>query len=218
MAPSASISLIYPHRRFGTLPLNGRTRPFFPGGTSGKAMVSLIDGRWGTRYTGWVCFEGRYIAGLAKWMEDHAIPVGAYITLDRGNRPGEVIVDFRTRRAKREWARIATPDLQHLRVNFELNKIQVTCEYDEQLIVAENDPAGLDAFRKEIDLRQIALYDIVEQVTPELIKLNPQGTVHAKTVYSAVNMMRRTPPGVVFNALIANRKFRDVAGGYFALA
>ncbi len=164
LVPSTSILLIYPHRRYGTLPLNGRTRPFFPGGTSGKAMVSLIDGRWGTRYTGWVCFEGRYVAGLSKWMEDHAIPSGAYITLDRGSRPTEVIVDFRTRRAKREWARIATPDLQHLRLNFELNKIPVACEYDEQLIVAETDPAALDAFRTEIGVRQISLYDIVEQI------------------------------------------------------
>lgn len=181
-------------------------------------MVTLIDGRWGTRYTGWVCFEARYVAGLAKWMEDHAIPAGAYITLERTNRPGEVLVDFRTRRPKREWARIAMPHVEEARISFELNKIQVACEYDEQLIVATQDPAALDALREELDARQLTLFDVVEQVVPELIKLNPQGTVHAKSIYSAVNMVRRAPPGPVFNALIANRKFRDVGGGYFALA
>jgi hypothetical protein len=59
--------------------------------------------------------------------------------------------------------------------------------------------------------------ELVAQVTPELIKLNPQGTVHAKSVYSAVNMILRTPPGPVFYALISNRRFRDVGNGLFAL-
>jgi hypothetical protein len=55
-------------------------------------------------------------------------------------------------------------------------------------------------------------------LVPELVALNPQGTVHAKTVYSAANMLRRCAPGPVFFALISNRKFRDVGGGNFALA
>ena len=62
------------------------------------------------------------------------------------------------------------------------------------------------------------LNQLVEQIVPELTKLNPQGTVHAKSVYSAVNILRRTPPGPVFYALISNRRFRDVGGGMFALA
>lgn len=218
LVPNTSIILIYPHRRYGTLPINGRTRSFFPAGTTGKGTVTLIDGRWGTRYSGWVVHEGRYVAGLAKWMDDHTIPTGAYITLERTNTPGEVVVDFRTRRAKREWARIATPDLTSNRIDFELNKIPVACEYDEQMIVADGAPVGLDLLREQLIAREVSLYDIVEQIVPELIKLNPQGTVHAKTVYSGVNMVRRAPPGPVFNSLIANRRFRDVGSGYFALA
>ena len=30
VVPSTTLNLIYPHRRVGTLPLNGRTRSFFP--------------------------------------------------------------------------------------------------------------------------------------------------------------------------------------------
>ena len=83
VVPSTSLMLTYPHRRYGTLPLSGRTRGFFPQGTSGVSMVTLVDGRWGTRYTGWVVHDGRYVAGLSKWMEDHQMPVGAFITLER---------------------------------------------------------------------------------------------------------------------------------------
>jgi hypothetical protein len=107
--PSTSFTLTYPHRRHGTLPLSGRTRSFFPQSSTAFPWSRLVDGRWGTRYTGWVVHEGRYVVGLAKWMEDHQVPVGALITLER-SQSNEVVVDFRTRRPKREWARIAQAD------------------------------------------------------------------------------------------------------------
>src|SRR5690606_35244538 len=109
---------------------------FFPT-HNGKSTVTFIDGRWASQYTGWVVGDGRYVTGLGKWMEDHALPVGAIITLERTANPGEVLVDFRPRRPKREWARMATPDLDALRLTFEMNKVQVACEYDEALIVAD---------------------------------------------------------------------------------
>jgi hypothetical protein len=218
VVPNTSLTLTYPHRRCGTLPLNGRTRNFFPAGGEGKATVTLIDGRWGTQYTGWVVHEGRYVTGLAKWMDDHALPVGATLTLERTATPGEIVVDFRTRRPKREWARIATADLDTLRLTFEMNKVQVACEYDEAMIVADTDPESIDALREKLAASGVELADIVDQIVPELTKLNPAGTVHAKTVYSAVNIVRRSPPGPIFYLLISNRRFRDVGGGFFALA
>lgn len=69
--------------------------------------------------------------------------MGAYITLERTNNANEVIVDYRTRRAKREWARIATADQDHQALRFEMNKIQVACEYDEYMIVAEDERASI---------------------------------------------------------------------------
>jgi len=217
VVPSTSLMLIYPHRRYGTLPLSGRTRSFFPQAERGVTPVILVDGRWGARYEGWVVHEGRYVAGLAKWMDDHQIPVGAYLTIERSTAANEVVIDFRTRRPKREWARIAQADLDSGALIFEMNKVQVACEYDETMIVAEQDPGALDQLATLVQQRGIDMSQIVAQVTPELIKLNPQGTVHAKSVYSAVNMILRTPPGPVFFALLSNRRFRDVGNGMFAL-
>jgi hypothetical protein len=218
VVPSTSLILTYPHRRYGTLPLSGRTRSFFPNATTGVSLVSLVDGRWGTRYTGWVSHEARYVTGLAKWMEDHLLQVGTFVTLERTPTQNEIIVDFRTRRPKREWARIAIADLQNTRLLFEMNKVNVACEYDEYMIVAEQNAQELDELRDQIERQGVSVQDLVAQITPELVKLNPQGTVHAKSVYSAVNIVRRTPPGPVFYALISNRRFRDVGNGLFALA
>jgi hypothetical protein len=218
IVPNTSFTLIYPHRRHGTLPLNGRTRSFFPSGELGKSTVTLIDGRWGTQYTGWVVHEHRYVTGLAKWMDDHGLPVGAFITLERTATPNEIVVDFRTRRPKREWARMATANLENLRLTLEMNKIEVKCEYDEAMIVADADRSAIDELRTRLIDEGVELSQLVEQVVPELTKLNPQGTVHAKSVYSAVNIVRRCPPGPIFYMLISNRRFRDVGGGLFALA
>ena len=218
IVPNTSFTLTYPHRRSGTIPLNGRTRNFFPPDLGGKATVTLIDGRWGGQSVGWVVHEGRYVTGLSKWMDDHGLPVGAYITLERTANANEIVVDFRTRRPKREWARMATPDLDNRRLTFEMNKVQVACEYDEAMIVADNDPAAIDELRDRMLAEGVELQELVEQVVPELTKLNPQGTVHAKSVYSAVNIMRRCPPGPIFYMLASNRRFRDVGNGFFALA
>lgn len=216
VVPNTSFTLIYPHRRYGTIPLNGRTRSFFPGGQDGKATVTLVDGRWGTKYTGWVVHEGRFVSGLDKWMDDHLLPVGAQITLERTPIANEIVVDFRARRPKREWARIATPSPEMDRLTFEMNKIQVACEYDEAMIVADQDADAIDALREALAGVEIA--DLVDQIVPELTKLNPQGTTHAKSVYSAVNIVRRVAPGAIFYTLLNNRRFRDVGGGLFALA
>lgn len=218
VVPSTSLTLTYPHRRAGTLPLNGRTRNFFPVEGDSHAIVDFIDGRWGNHMQGWVVPSGRYVTGLHKWMDDHALPVGAYITLERTNNPSEVVVDYRTRRSKREWTRVATPDLENAQLHFEISKLQIACEYDENLIVSEADAVALGQLRLLLNQNRVELPQIVEMLVPELTKLNPQGVVHAKTVYSAANMLRRCAPGPVFFALISNRKFQDVGGGNFALA
>lgn len=218
IVPSTGLTLTYPHRQAGTIPLNGRTRNFFPTSQSKRSIVTLLDGRWGTRMTGWVVYEGRYVTGLSKWMDDHSLPVGASITLERTSNQNEIVVDFRTRRPKREWARIAIPDLDQQVLRFEMNKVPVSCEYDEHLIVTESDSKSINQLRMMLNQNRVELTRIVKDLVSELTKLNPQGTVHVKTVYSAANMLRRCAPGPVFYAMISNRKFRDVGSGYFALA
>ncbi len=218
IVPSTGLTLTYPHRSAGTIPLNGRTRNFFPVKESGCSVVNLIDGRWGTQIEGWVVHEGRYVTGLKKWMDDHALPVGAQITLERTNKANEVVIDYRTRRSKREWTRVATADLEQQKLFFEMNKIPVACEYDEYLIVSESEAEPIAQLRRMLNQNRIELTRIVEDLVPELAKLSPQGTVHVKSIYSAANMLRRCAPGPVFYSLISNRKFRDVGNGYFALA
>jgi hypothetical protein len=50
---------------------------------------------------------------------------------------------------------------------------------------------------------------------PELADLTPQQAVHAKTIYSAVNMLRRTPPGPIFSELLRHPAFQSVGDQYW---
>lgn len=215
VVPSISFTLTFPHWLYGTLPLSSRTRSLFPHSEQERSMVTVVDGRWGNRYTAWVVHEGRYVCGLKDWMVAHNLPVSAQITLERTDESDEVIIDFRPRRMRREWSRIAKVDADRQRFALEMNKVQISCEYDENLIVSSEDREGLEAFNATFEGNDAALEQIVEMIVPEIAKLNPQGTAHVKTIYSAVNMFWRCPPGPIFYTLISNSRFQDVGDGFF---
>jgi len=42
--------------------------------------------------------------------------------------------------------------------------------------------------------------------------------VHAKTVYSAVNLVRRCPPGPIFAILTSDARIQEIGGGLYRLA
>jgi hypothetical protein len=99
-----------------------------------------------------------------------------------------------------------------------LQKQAIACEYDEVMIVAEAEPAETDELRRKLYRRGPSVNELLEELAPQLMGLSTQGTVHAKTLYSAINLVRRTAPGPIFAALVGNPRFHDVGGGYFAIA
>ncbi len=213
--PSATYVLIYPHWRYGTMPLTSRVRVLMPEFDAELGMITLVDGRWGDRFTGWVAPNLRLVAGLEEWYRKHKIPVGAYIIIERkADEPNTYIVDFRPRRMKREWVRVAVVQDNHL--SFEMRKVEVACETDEHLLLAASNVEDLDALVQSPEGPPPPIQETVASVFPELAKLHPQGTVHAKTLYSAVNVIRRCPPGPIFAVLAGSGRYQDVGDGYWA--
>lgn len=207
------LSLTYPHRWAGTLPLSSRIRPLFPTGTSATQRVTLIDEQSEAEIVGWVVQEHRYIYGLKKWYEDQGIPVGGFITLKPGPQPGVVLLDYDRRRPQREWVRLATVSDNQL--NFELERRSVGCGYDDLLIVGTDYTAAVDALARRYEDNQYSLVSLLIAIFPKLAKLNPQETVHTKTLYSAINMVRRVPPGPLFVELIKHPAFQPVGDHYW---
>jgi len=208
-----SITLIYPHWQAGTLPLTVRSRGLFPQATTHHTPVVLIDGQSGDKMQGWVVHEEQYVYGLKEWYKRYELPAGALIKLERTRDPRIITIDFEARRLKRLWLKVAS--VEEGKLTFQMSKLPVSCEYDEQMAISEEDPAAVDRLRARIEARNDSLFQLMVQIMPEMIKLSPQGTVHAKAIYSGVNILRRTPPGPVFALLSAKPCFVKMGGGYW---
>jgi hypothetical protein len=214
-SPTVSFVLTYPHRRVGTIPLTQRVRKLFPKGTTQHTRITLVDGQNGNHIPGWMSHEYRYISGLDEWYRRNSILVGAYITLERTSDPFKVVINFIPKRERREWIRVARAEGG--RLHFEMKKQPTRCEYDELMVVGEDNADEVDALWVQAEEDQLSVEEILNDTMPELAKLSPQGTVHAKTVYSAMNIIRRCPPGRVFAALAESPNLKSVGGGYWTL-
>jgi hypothetical protein len=212
-----TVTIPYPHRRLGTLPLNPHTTQIFPTARqTARVYCTLVDGQDGEEYPAWVARNERYVYGLAKFYRKHKLPIGVYVTVRKGDEPGKVVVDFRGYKPRTEWIRLIVP--KNDQIAFENQKRAIGAEYDELMIMGADDLAGVDALFQQAQQQKKSLASILKTLIPPLGSLTPQGTVHAKTLYSAVNVLRRCPPGPIFATLVANPDFQNVGGHYWKLS
>ena len=213
---TTTLLLTYPHLVSGTLPLNRHTRAFFPRGHGERTMVTLIDGRWGNRFAACANHPGRYVAGLRPWFEKHKLPAGAFITLERRDNSGEIVVDFRPKRMRREWTRWAQVS-GGSRLDVQLRKQEIASEYDEQLIIGDDRSDDILKLRSGSIYAQMPLEELVFEVFTDLAGLSQAGSVHAKTIYGAVNVLRRCPPEPIFAALATHPRLEPAGNDSFRL-
>ncbi len=212
-AGPAIFALSYPHRWAGTVPLNSKVRPMLAPGRSARQRITFTDDESGQQIPGWVVSEGRYIHGLAGWYKDNQIPVGGFIHLQPGPEPGVLMLGYDRRRAQREWVRLA--EIKNNKLQFELMRRSIPCGYDDLLIVGTDVVTAIDAHARRASSLHMTVASLLTEVFPSLAALNPQNTVHAKTLYSAVNMLRRVPPGPIFAELMRNPAFKAVGDHYW---
>lgn len=209
----ATSTLIYPHRRAGTLPLNAKNSAIFPQARTPRIHVSLIDSSDDEVFSGWVVHEYRYVYGLLDYYTKHHLPIGTRITVERGEEPGQYYLSHEAYKPRTEWIRILNP--QDGRIQFENKKRAIGAAYDDLSIIGIDDLDGLDKLVN--DYKRKAIATILRELIQALGKLSPQGTVHATTLYSAVNVMRRGAPGPIFATLTANPNFEEVGDHYWTL-
>ena len=212
-AGPVAFSLSYPHRWAGTVPLNSKTAPLFNPERSLRQRVIFIDDDTNEEIPGWVVAEGRYVLGLGGWYKDNQIPVGGVIHLSPGPEAGVIMLGYDRRRPQREWVRLAV--VKDNRLQFELTRRAIPCGYDDLLIVGTDVVTAVDAHARRAASMQMNLATLLSEVFPSLAGLTPQNTVHAKTLYSAINMLRRVPPGPIFAELMRNPAFKAVGDHYW---
>ncbi len=184
-------------------------------GRTQRIRFTLVDADTGDEAPAWVVRKGRYVYGLEEWYEKYDIPIGAYLELEQGDEAGRVIIRQSNPRSRREWIRVALPI--DGRLTFEMRKQLITCEYNEQMIIGGKTAQGLDEVWERTQEQPISIEQLVSEIFPELAKLSPQGTVHAATLYSAINLAIRTPPGPMLAALVSSGAYSPVGDNYWVL-
>ncbi len=205
-------ALSYPHRWAGTVPLNSKTTALFNPERSDRQRIVFIDDQTNEEIPGWVVPEGRYVYGLSAWYKENQIPVSGFVHLSPGPEPGVIMLGYDRRRPQREWVRLAV--VKDNKLQFELSRRAIPCGYDDLLIVGTDVVTAVDAHARR-SASQMTVAALLTEVFPSLAGLSPQNTVHAKTLYSAVNMLRRMPPGPIFAELMRNSAFKAVGDHYW---
>lgn len=215
-ADEAAILLIYPHRRMGTLPLNYGMRRIFPTARrTPRVYVTLVDAEDGEEFTGWVVRQSRYVFGLSQFYRKHQVPVGARLIARRSPESGKIIIEVKNYRKRAEWVRLIVP--KDGQIKFEEQKRSLSAEYDDQMILGTDDIAAVDAlFQATLNSRK-SIPTILRTLVTELLISSPQDAVHAKTLYSAFNVLRRCPPGPIFAALMTTGDFEHIGNHYWRL-
>ncbi len=212
-----TFSLLFPHWRVGTLPLSSRLQKLFPTAYEApRIRFILVDGHSGDSFPGWVVRGERYVFGLEEWYRRYEVPAGGLIRVRRGEKQGEVIVEAVERRKRNDWVRtVAIHDGD--RVGFTMLKRPMGTSYDDLMVVGLVDAVALDEVWLRGKQRRMSLDRLVAYAFRELAKLNPQTAVHAKVLYSGVNVIRRAAPGPLFAELVNQPYFEHVGDLYWRL-
>lgn len=210
-----TISLIFPHLRAGTLPLSARVRSLFPTAyESPRVRFTLVDGRTKKKMPGWVVRQHRYVYGLREWYKANELMPGSLISIQRGNNPGEVIIEAKTYRATKDWVRTVIVGADGGLV-FAMLKQPISAEFNDRMAFAIPSMEAVDQLWLQNNRRPFE--KLVGDMIREMSKLTPQGHVHAQELYSAVNIVRRVPPAPLFALLSSKPEFIHVGDLHFRL-
>jgi hypothetical protein len=210
-----TIALLFPHWRVGALPMSARLQPLFP--TAYEAPVvrfTLVDGHTGDEFPGWVVRQEGYVFGLDEWYTRYKVPAGGLVTVRRSEDPGVVQVEVVDHRVRNDWVRTVSL-IDNGKIGFTMLKQPIGAAYDDLMVVGLIDPIALDEAWLKGGQRKMSHDRLVSYVFRELARLNPQGTVHAQSLYSGVNVIQRMSPEAVFAELVTQPYYEHVGDLYW---
>ena len=191
------------HRFHGTLPLTQRTRGIFPPGDA-DAPVTFIDARSNEHISGGFSPKDKYAWGLAEWYDNYGIPAGGKIRLERTEVEGEIKIDYvPNREGKTYRIRVVSYDQRTGQLTAKTRKHTPLCEVDPDLLMHGTIFEDPKAMEKEATM---SIFDVLCRVFP--ILASDGESIHYKTLFSAVNYIRRCSPYTVFTELSLRPCFR----------
>ncbi|MGF1505384.1 MAG: hypothetical protein ACFB51_09715 [Anaerolineae bacterium] len=213
-----TLRITYPHWREGTLPLSRDLLKIFPTAfQSERIRFTLIDESSGEEYPAWVVRTEGYVFGLATWYEQYDLLPGSIVTVKGMDDQGRVPLSIQQKGTQTEWVVTASVESnRHQR--FESRSRKIANDYDYLMLIDVDDPEAVDTLAGVLKRRGATLDEIVGTEMHELTPIFPQGNIHGKTIYAAVNTVYRAPPGPIFAALQVSSRFDYQGGLYWRIA
>ena len=174
----------------------------------------MVDGKTGQKMPGWVVRENMYVYGLQDWYKSNELMPGSLVTISKGEEPGEVVIEAKTHRSTKDWLRTVIVGTDG-GVVFAMLKQNVSAEFNDRMAFAIPSFESVDQVWAQEAKRPFE--QLVENMIREMSKLTPQGHVHAQELYSAINIVRRTPPGPLFALLSTRSNIMHVGDMHFRI-
>jgi hypothetical protein len=209
---SVRFELSFPHLHAGTMPASQRLLRMMPSDTQRYYPITLIDSRSKRRFDAWVVPDERYICGLKEWYTSAGVCVGAEVAItptDEAMTFGILVVPVRSRRS--EWVRSAIVAEGDLVLQMQRASLEVRADHNMLLDVPDRD--AIASLMAQAARAQLSLTATVRTAFTELTKLGAGGTVHAKSLYSVCNLLRRTGAVPVFAELTRRACYDPVGDG-----
>ena len=214
---SCRVCLSYPHWKAGTLPLVGQLQSIFPTANETDSVVfTFRDKKCGDTFIGWVIRSKHYVCGLKQWYRANGIIPGSVFNVNRTEDPSIIELELIPPRSSKDWIlTLNLDDKNHF--SFVTTQHKVTTEFDERMAIYVENIPQLDTFWETNNRQESNITRQIELVFRELAKDNPQGIIHFNEVYSAMNMLRRIPPRLLYSILLQEDSIQQIDQMYFKL-
>ncbi|MGI6381536.1 MAG: hypothetical protein ACOX2R_12360 [Anaerolineae bacterium] len=164
------------------------------------ARITLMDANSGKAYPVWLVPTQGYVCGLNEWYREVGMCVGGRVEVSIPDEPLTIAVSTqRARRSRSEFIRAAAAEGGTL--TLQMQRASLDVEVDRDTVIYIPEPEEIATLMLTDRMRGLSLSEIVYHAFEELAKLGSGGTVHAKSVYSAVNLMRRCGSVPIFQEL-----------------
>lgn len=210
------MELSFPHLYAGTLPLGPQIRRILPATRASHIALTLVDARDSKRFEVWAVPAQGYICGLDEWYQGLGMSVGGQVSLAPSLEPLTfTITATPIRQKKSEWIHAATVEDGNLRLQQLRSTVTVRCDKDMLIQVPSADVIA--EYMRRAEQGQMALNTIVFRAMEALSGISKGGLVHAKSIYSAANLMRRTGAVAIFSELTQRACYDPVGAGLWAV-
>ena len=215
---SVTITLSYPHWRSGSIPVTPNSNRVLPSALESENIkISFIDKQTQQPISAWVVRPHNYVIGLREWFDEQNLIPGSNIEISSTKHPGTMLISAEKKRSNKEWIKTVLVGADGGLV-FALLRQPIYAGFNERMAIAIPDQDGLDKIWQDRQGRNIPIKSDVFRMMNELSKLNSQHHVHFIDLYAAINVIRRTPPMELLEAIASNPEIIHVGDHYYHLA